>query len=546
MLADSCIQNAIIASADGSATSETLLVIFCMNPLGVDSDKENSIEQCNFFNTKHCSLEILQPMSNYIDSLKKIVPSENLVTDKVDRVAYARDLTPYFAVSDVIVFPTTREEVIRIVKLAADENIPITPRGGGASFQGSSLPVDGGIIIDLSRMDRILEISNEDMIAVVEPGVRYETFDHELEKQGLAFPHDVGSHDAASMGGILASDSNGHHAYKYGRVSSWIQAMEVVLADGSVMELGGRPPRSNMGFNLMSLIAGSEGTLGIITKATIRLIPRPPVEASVGAFFDDLDDLMEASFEINMSGVDAGTLEATDGYTVSTIDDVLDFGFPECEGNFVGDLQGYSEEDLQRRIDVVTAILENHGGKQVTVARDDTGVRRLWAPRMEVDVAIMETNPGYREFGFAAADPCVPLSKQADAMRKIGNIIRSHGLIAAVFCHTGIGIIHPAVLIDPKSSDHWAGMKKAEREIIDYVQSIGGILTAEHGLGYVRNPYVRNALGDKALHFDRKIKQLFDPQGILNPGKMGLDREERDEGVQFTYPAYVEDKELWE
>lgn len=487
-------------------------------------------------------------MSDYINTLRKIVkdPSENLVTDKVDRVAYARDLTPYFAVSDAIVFPSCREEVIEIVKLAAEENIPITPRGGGASFQGSSLPVDGGIILDTSRMDSIIEISKEDMVAIVEPGVRYETFDHELAKKGLTFPHDVGSHDAASIGGIIASDSNGHHAYKYGRVGSWIQAMEVVLADGSVLELGGRPPRSNMGFNLMSLIAGSEGTLGIITKASLKVIPRPAVEASVGAFFDDLDDLMDASLAITMSGIEAGTLEATDGYTVETINDVMDFGFPECEANFVGDLQGYSEEDLQAKIDVMTSILEQHGGKQVTVARDEAGVRRLWAPRMEIDVAVMETNPGYREIGFAAADPCVPLSKQAETMREIGKIIRSHGLIAAVFCHTGIGIIHPAVLIDPQDRDHWKAMKQSEREIIDYVQSIGGVLTAEHGLGYVRNPYVREAIGDKALNFDRKIKELFDPQGILNPGKMGLDREERDEGIEFTFPAYVEDKEIWE
>ncbi|MHA1653874.1 MAG: FAD-binding oxidoreductase [Candidatus Thorarchaeota archaeon] len=484
-------------------------------------------------------------MKDLIERLQEIVGAENVITGKADLAAYGRDLTPYYAPPEVIVFPTTRDQVVKIVKLASERGIIITPRGGGASFQGSSLPMRGGLVLDSSRMNRIIEISVEDMLAVVQPGVRYETLDRELAKHGLMFPHDVGSHDAASIGGILASDSNGHHGYKYGRVSPWIRALEVVLADGSVLRLGSRAPRYNMGYNLASLISGSQGTLGIITEAIIHLIPRPKFEATVGAFFDDLDDLMAASLAITLAGIEAGTLEATDGYTVKTISDVMGLGFPECEGNFVADLHAYDEGDLERRTNLMAEILRQHGGNEIIIARDKKTVDKLWAPRLQIDVAIVKIKPGYREIGFAAADPCVPLSKQAEAIREIGRIIRSHGLIAAVFCHTGIGIIHPAVLIDPTNSEHWREMKLAEREVVEYVLSIGGVLSAEHGLGYVKNPYVRQAVGNLKLEIDRKIKALFDPKGILNPLKMGLDTEERDRVPRPLHPAYVNDNEVW-
>jgi glycolate oxidase subunit GlcD len=463
----------------------------------------------------------------------------------VDRIAYARDLTPYFSIPEVIVFPQNKDHVSEILRIAEQEGIPITPRGGGASFQGSSLPVRGGIILDLSRMNKILEISKDDLVAVVQPGVRYETFEHELNKMGLSFPHDVGSHDAATIGGILASDSNGHHAYKHGRVSPWILGMEVVLVDGTTLILGSRAPRYNMGYNLSSLISGSQGTLGIITEAILRIVPLMKFEATIGGFFKDLDDLMRASHAITMSGVDCGTLEATDGYTVNTISDVMNLGFPECEGNFVGDVQGFSEENLQEKIEIIRDILEKHNGEKIIVARDDATTKILWAPRLEIDVAVMKIHPGYREIGFAAADPCVPLSKMAEAMREIGRIIRSHGIIAAVFCHTGIGIIHPAVLFDPQNRDHWKGVKESEREILDYVRSVGGIVSAEHGFGYVKNIYVEDAVGPEKLRLDREIKRIFDPKKILNPGKLGLDTTNRDEDVEYMYDEYVKDNELW-
>ncbi|TFF93372.1 FAD-binding protein [Candidatus Thorarchaeota archaeon] len=484
-------------------------------------------------------------MSDLKEQLIGIVGHENVVTDKVDRVAYARDLTPYFALAEIIVFPTSKEQVVEVINTAKKHGIPITPRGGGASFQGSSLPIKGGILLDLSRMNKILEISKEDMVAVVQPGVRYETFDKVLSDHDLSWPHDVGSHDAASIGGILASDSNGHHAYKHGRVGSWIRGMEIVLADGSTLRLGTRAPRYNMGYNLSALFSGSQGTLGVITEAMLHLVPRPKYNASIGAFFDDLDDLMAASHEIHLSGVEAGTLEATDGFTVKVTNEVMGLGFPECEGNFVADIQAFDKEDLDRRLSIMADILRKHGGEEILFAYDREGIRRLWAPRLEVDVALMKTNPGFREVGFAAADPCVPLSKQAEAMREIGKIIRSHGLIAAVFCHTGIGIIHPAALLDPKSQDDWKALKLAEKEVIEYVLSIGGVLSAEHGLGYVKNPYVKQAVGEKKLELDRKIKELLDPDGLFNPRKMALDTDDRDVEAQPIHSAYVTDKEAW-
>ncbi len=483
-------------------------------------------------------------MPDAVDKLKAVVGENNVITAKVDRIAYGRDLTPYFSVPDLVVFATTKEQVIEVLRIASKEHMPVTPRGGGASFQGSSLPVRGGLVLDLSRMNRIMEISDEDMIAVIQPGVRYESFEHELEKRGLTFPHDVGSHDSATIGGIIASDSNGHHAYKHGRVGPWIQGLEVVLLDGTILKLGTRSPRYNMGYNLSALFAGSQGTLGIVTEAILKLNPKMPVSASIGAFFQNLDDLIEASHAIHMSGVDAGTLEATDGYTVSTISDVMGFGFPLCEGNFVADVEGFNDENLHAKLAIMKRILEEHGGEEVIIAYDDETRKKLWAPRLDIDIAVMKLQPGFREIGFAASDPCVPLSKMAEAIREIGRIIRSYDLIVAVFCHTGIGIIHPAVIIDPENEDHWVSLKKAEREVIEYVTGIGGVITAEHGFGYVKNNYVREAVGAVKLELDRRIKRIFDPHGILNPGKMALDTEERDAEVKYSYPAYVSDQDV--
>jgi len=184
--------------------------------------------------------------------------------------------------------------------------------------------------------------------------------------------------------------------------------------DGTVLKLGTRAPRYNMGYNLSALFAGSLGTLGIVTEAILRVDPKLSASASIGAFFQNLDDLMAASHAIHMSGVDAGTLEATDGYTVSTISDVMGLGFPCCEGNFVADVEGFNEENLYAKLAIMKSIIEEHGGEEVIIAHDDETRKKLWAPRLDIDIAVMKLQPGYREIGFAASDPCVPLSKMAE------------------------------------------------------------------------------------------------------------------------------------
>ena len=475
-----------------------------------------------------------------IQPLIEIVGRENILLDDVDLLCYSRDLTPYFFKPRAVVFPKTTEQVSKILIWANREKVPVTPRGSGASFTGSSLPRENSVVLDMSKMDKIKDIQPENLIAIVEPGITVDKLNRELKKFSLTFPHDVGSHDVSTIGGMVASNSHGHHGLKYGPIKNWILGLEVVLPTGKVIRVGSRVLRSNCGYNLTQLFIGSEGTLGIITEVTLNVIPLPPYKASVASFFNSVREALRASMETARCGVNPSAVEFVDRTALETVNRVENLGFPEAEAMVIVDLDGHSKGVLDEQVKTVADVCLKNGGKEVQVAYDEEGIRRLWRPRLDIDIAMTRERPGYREVGMAIADPCVPLSRMAEVIEEMHRIFKRHKITSIILAHAGVGIIHPAIFIDVNDEHQWRALKKAEREIVNLVLGVGGSITGEHGVGIVKAPFAELELGE-SLEIMRRIKRLLDPNGILNPGKMALDTAIRDVPGHIAFPKYQMD-----
>jgi len=472
--------------------------------------------------------------------LLEIVGEENVILDDVDLLCYARDLTPYVFKPRAVVFPQTTEQVSEILLWANKEKIPVTPRGGGVCYTGSVLPRKNGIVLDMSKMDKIKEIQPENFLVVTEPGVNIDKLNKQLFKFSLFFPHNIGSHISSTLGGMVASGSHGHHGLKYGPIGNWILGLEVVLPTGKVIRTGSKVLRSNCGYNLTQLFIGSEGTLGVITEITFRVIPFPPYRAAIGAFFDDLKDAIDTVPAIIKSGVNPSTIEFADKTALETVNSVENLGFPEAEAMLVTDIEEFGESLFDERVKMVTDAYLKFKGRDIQVATEVNEIEKLWKPRNDIDIAMAKKKPGYREVGLATADPCVPLSKMPHVISEMYSIFAKHKIISAILAHAGLGIIHPSLFIDVNDKNQWRELKEVEKEMIDVVLRAGGTITAEHGIGMVKIPFVELELGE-SLNVMRQIKTLFDPNGIMNPGKLALDTRIRDVPGHIAFPSYYKD-----
>lgn len=472
--------------------------------------------------------------------LVEIVGKKNVTWDDVDLLCYARDLTPYVFKPRAIVFPQTTEQVSKILLWANKEKIPVTPRGGGASFTGSALPRKNGIVLDMSKMDKIKEIQPENFLVVTEPGINIDKLNKQLFKFSLYFPHDVGSHSASTIGGMVASAAHGHHGLKYGPIGNWILGLEVVLPTGKVIRIGSKVLRSSCGYNLTRLFIGSEGTLGVITEITFNVIPFPPYRATIGVFFNDLKDAMDTVPAIIKSGANPSTIEFVDKTALESVNSVENLGFPEAEAMLIIDIKEFGKSLLDEQVKMVTDVCLKFKGRDIQVATEDKEIEKLWKPRLDIDIAITKKKPGYREVGLAIADPCVSFSKMSHVISEMHRIFAKHKVVSAILSHAGVGIIHPAFFIDVNDKDQWRELKDAEKEIIDVVLRAGGTITGEHGIGIVKIPFVEAELGE-SLNVMRQIKTLFDPNGIMNPGKLALDTRVRDVPRHIAFPSYYKD-----
>ncbi|MCD6383636.1 MAG: FAD-binding protein [Thermoplasmata archaeon] len=452
-----------------------------------------------------------------IRELKEIVGDEYVVTDPADLYVYGFDASIHHRDADVVVRPHSTEEVSRIVKLANRRKIPIMPRGAGTALAGQAVPVDGGIVIDLQEMNKVLDIRVEDLYVIVQPGVVYAELNKILKPYGFFFPPTPGSASVCTIGGMVAVNASGMRALKYGATRDYVMALEVVLPTGEVVRMGTRTIKNSSGYQLEKLFVGSEGTLGVITEVTLRLQPLPPERAVTIAAFRTLKEAGQGVSNIIADGYLPSALEIMDDVCIDAVNKHKNAGLPQCAGILIVEVEGHKEvveEDLKR----VARILKESGAFQVEYTRDPEEMARIWSARSAVLPALSSYGETFVSVSLAD-DMSVPISKVADAVVAYREIAKKYGFVIGIYGHAGDGNLHTKFLLDPKSEEHWKMAEKAVGEIYDVTLKLGGTVSGEHGIAITKAPYMKKERAS-VLPLMKKIKEVIDPNNIMNPRKM--------------------------
>jgi glycolate oxidase len=448
--------------------------------------------------------------------LGEIAGFEAVLSSKEDLTAYSYDgSTVWSHLPEAVVLPTTTEQVSQILKLANQNLIPVTPRGAGTNVSGGSIPVKGGIVLCTARMNRILEISKGNLIATVEPGVVLQDLNTALAKEKLFYPPDPQSFLSCTMGGTVAENAGGPYCVKYGVTKQYILGLEVVLANGYVMKLGGVTVKNRTGYELAMLFTGSEGTLGVITKITVRLLPMPPASKTIMVVFDDMVNGGQAVSNILESGLIPAKVEFVDNFALRRIEEMTPMGLP-VDANALLLLQtDGSQAAVEAESQQIIDILKDSGAKDIKIAKDQVEAAMYWKMRSAGFAAV---------FGAAhtviAEDVTVPRDKLADFIRKLGEISKRTGLFIQFLGHAGDGNLHPSIFTDIRDKEQFEKAQEAMAEIFRAAISLGGVLSGEHGIGLEKRRFLKEAMDPKAIEFMKKIKDIFDPNHILNPGKI--------------------------
>jgi glycolate oxidase len=451
-----------------------------------------------------------------VSELRNIVGKDAVLTSREDLNAYSYDGTATWAhTPDVVVLPTTAEQVSQILKLANENKIPVTPRGAGTNVSGGSIPIKGGIVLCTTRMNKILDINKTNLTTTVEPGVVLQDLNLALAKQGLFYPPDPQSFLGCTIGGTVAENAGGPYCVKYGVTKQYILGLEVVLADGYIMKLGGVTVKNRTGYELAMLFTGSEGTLGVITKITLRLIPMPLANKTMMAVFDDIAVGGQAVSNILASGVVPAKIEFVDNFILRRIEEMTPMGLPvEAKALLLLQADG-SPAAVEAESAQIVDILQKSGAKNIKVARDAAEAAMYWKMRSAGFAAT---------FGAAhtvlAEDVAVPRDKLADFIHKLEEISERTGFFISYLGHAGDGNLHPSIFTDIRNKEEFARAQKAMEEIFEVALSVGGVLSGEHGIGLEKQRFLKKAMDPVALNLMRKIKGILDPNNILNPGKI--------------------------
>jgi glycolate oxidase len=450
--------------------------------------------------------------------LKSIVGNENVLIDEDSLKLYSEDETEDLSFfPDVIVSPLSAQEVSGILKIANQYKLPVTPRGGGTGLSGGALAVHGGICLSLGRMNRILEIDEKNFQAVVEPGVITQVFQEEVEKRGLFYPPDPASRGSCQLGGNLAECSGGPRAVKYGVTKDYVLGIEAVLPTGEIINAGGRVLKNVTGYNLTQLIIGSEGTLAIITKIIFRLIPLPRHKKVILAAFGSLEDATDAVAKIFQRGITPSAIEFMEKAAVKAAEERQNKKFPngDAEAQLFIEVDGNYPEQLDNDIMQIGEVVEQFNPLDVVLAEDEQKVQDVWALRRGIGEAVKSISP-YKE-----EDTVVPRANMTKLVKGVKEICAKYGITSICYGHSGDGNIHVNLLKDKLDDDTWEkNMDKAIREIFELTVSLGGTISGEHGIGFSQKAYLPIAIKETELELMKRIKKTFDPNGILNPGKI--------------------------
>jgi D-lactate dehydrogenase (cytochrome) len=414
---------------------------------------------------------------------------------------------------DVVVWPLHTEEISQILKMANEKRIPVTPWGAGTSLEGNPIPVEGGIVLDLQQMNHILELRTEDLQVRVEAGVIYKELNQYLSRFGLFFPPDPGA--AATVGGMVGNNASGVRTVKYGATKDYVLGMLVVLPSGEVIRVGTNAIKSSSGYDLCRLFVGSEGTLGIVTEVTLRLIGLPAEFMAAVVQFDLIREATDTVVQIMRSGLSPAALEFLDAPTVHVVNQFKKLSLEERPTLFI-EFHGASAAGLREELEIVKEICGEHRS-----LRFDSGIgreerNRLWEARYGVRESIKVNNPGFHPL---VIDTAVPISKYSDMVEWGQKIIEKKGLKGYAFGHAGSGNLHMEIMGIPEEKAQWQGVRGAEEEIVDFALGCGGTATGEHGIGIGKKKFMEKEHGESLLLM-KQIKALWDPNGIMNPGKI--------------------------
>jgi glycolate oxidase len=468
---------------------------------------------------------------DYIKDLISIVGEKNVRTDEIERLCYSRDLSVHEAVPDAVVFVKTSEEVSKIMSLANKEKIPVTPRGSGTSAVGGALAAKGGILLDLSRMDRILEIDKENGYAVVEPGVICNHLNAALAPTHF-FPPDPGSANLASLGGMVSTNASGNRALKYGTTKHYVLGLEVVLADGRIIHTGSVLGKTSSGYDLTQLFTNAEGTLGIISKIILKILPIPQYTAFAEARFSSTLDAGKAVREILTSGIALSSCEILDKVTIDVVNKAMGLNIPDHVGCLLFIEIDGNKKAVQENIEKINKICKANNGLENKWEDDPAKRLKMWAARQGIVASLSKVKRGSRMQSIMD-DPGIPITKIPEAIMEIKKISEKHHIPINTFGHIGDGNIHPIIISDPRNKEQWDTIREASKDLIDLTIRLRGTLTAEHGIGMAKSPYIKRELGE-SLEVMKEIKKALDPNNILNPGKMGFD-----DSIQGIYENFA-------
>lgn len=442
---------------------------------------------------------------------------------KADQVSIAEDVLHEHssdkwhasAKPDVVVFPESTEEVSRIVQFASANSIPVYTRAAGTGHIGGCVPVNGGILISMMRMNRILEINPSDGVAVTQPGVITAELGNAVREHGWYYPPDPASLKECSIGGNIATNAGGPRCLKYGVTKQYVLGLEVVLASGEILRTGGRCHKNSTGFDLTSLMVGSEGMLGIVTEITVRLIPHPQTRAMLGASFPDFTAAAAAVQAILDSGTLPSALEITDGFTMAAARDYLGADqLPPGDAYLMIEIDG-NTETVARELPALRDFLLNHKALRIDEAPDEEACERIWQLRRDFSYSLKHT--GLTKLN---EDIVVPRSKLVDLVNFASQLQQETGIPVACFGHAGDGNIHTNIMVENYSDPTIkAKADGALDQLFTWVIANDGVISGEHGIGLAKKPWIRQALGDLSINTHIALKQALDPQGILNPGK---------------------------
>jgi len=450
--------------------------------------------------------------------LREIVGAPHFQDSLEDRISYSYDATLYEALPGAVVYPGSVEEIAAILRLANEERFAVTPRGAGTGLSGGSVPLRGGVVMVLTRLNRLIEISTDDLYAVVEPGLITADFAAAVAKRNLLYPPDPASQAVSTMGGNVAENAGGLRGLKYGVTKHYVLALEVVTPEGEVLHTGATTVKCVTGYDLTQLMVGSEGTLGVATKIWCRLVPMPEHKESMLAVFADMDDAARSVAAIIRSGVIPATLEFLDHVTINAIEDFKKIGLPrQAEAILLVETDGRKSAARAEAETVVAILRENHAQSVRTAANEDERIE-LWQARRSALSSLARVRPT-----TILEDATVPRSRVPDMVRGVREIAARNRLTIGNFGHAGDGNLHPTVLTDARNKEEFARAEKATEEIFALALSLGGTLSGEHGIGVAKAPYLKNEVGEVGLKVMRAIKRALDPNNILNPGKMNLE-----------------------